>query len=59
MQPVFNRVCCARCEKKHNNIRANTIGGAITKATLECDGIVQTKEGPKLTVCATGVQMGD
>lgn len=57
MQPSF-RIFCARCGKHHNE-KANTIAGAIRKATLECDGIIQTGQGPKLTRCATGFDMGE
>ncbi len=45
---------CARCNKNHVQ-RATTIAGAIRKATLECNGVIQTSQGPKLTRCATGV----
>lgn len=51
---TFPNVICARCSVIHHNIVAKTMAGAIRKATLECKGIVHTKEGAKPTVCAQG-----
>lgn len=51
-QIVFNNVICARCKVKQNDIKAYTMAGAIRKATLQCKGLIQTKEGPVKTICA-------
>lgn len=48
------RSFCARCHK-HHNVTAVTLSGAIKKATIECNGIIQTAQGPKLTRCAPGM----
>jgi hypothetical protein len=53
-QNQYFNVRCARCSVLHDRtIRAWTYSGAITKATVQCDGIEQTEKGPKATLCAT------
>jgi hypothetical protein len=54
---TFNNAFCARCRKPHD-VQAKTVSGAIKKATLECNGIIQTSGGPKLTACAGVVLEG-
>lgn len=52
---VFWNVRCAKCSLTHKgSIKATTIAGAIRKATIECDGIVQTKDGAKGNQCYIG-----
>lgn len=51
-QTIYNNVICARCKIRYSGIKSYTMAGAIRKATLECKGIIQTKEGPTKTICA-------
>ena len=54
----FRGARCARCGKAHT-VKAKTISGAVTKATLECNGILQTSSGPVPTSCYTGTDLGE
>jgi hypothetical protein len=50
----FINVACAKCGLSRPMIRAKTISGAIKRTTVECDGIVRSKDGIRYTDCHNG-----